>query len=69
MPYAKLSHAMIQRIQDLRAVARAYAHDGHAAVSNAYTGAAEALRRNDEIGAQLWLEEADAARFALRPCA
>lgn len=69
MPYIRMSHALAQRIKNLRVAARQCARAGQATLADAFTGAAEALRRGDDVNAHLWLEKVDAARCAGRAIA
>ena len=52
------------RICDLLHAAKVLARAGHAGIAGAYQGAAEALFRGDETTAEVWLEKADAQRYA-----
>lgn len=69
MPLVQLTPLALQRVRALCRAASTHLRAGHARLADAYRGAADALRRGDEITAERWLEKADLERYLLKACA
>lgn len=64
--HLRLPHHIRQHIEDLEEHAKNVARTGHASLSSACQGAADALARRDDITAEHWLEKADRELHALK---
>lgn len=64
--FLRLPQHVQQHVADLEDNAVRLARNGHAGLSSAYQGAADALARRDDITAEHWLEKADLEWHALR---
>ena len=69
MPFITLTPQILQRVRALHRAASTHLHAGHASLASAYRGAADALRRGDDITAEHWLEKADLERYLLKASA